>query len=244
MTGASPPALIQVEGLAVHYGPVQAVRDARLDVGRGEIVALLGANGAGKTSVLAAIMGLAPVTAGLVRFDGAAIHGRPTERIVRLGLTLVPEGRRVFPKLTVAENLRLGAAARRRHDGAAAALDRVYGLFPVLAERRSQDAGTLSGGEQQQLAIARALMSDPKALLLDEPSLGLAPRIVDAIFDLIPALRAAGLTILLVEQNVELALAVADRGYGIAGGRIVLEGTAAQLRASGGLERAYLGLAG
>jgi len=244
VTGASPPALIQVEGLAVHYGPVQAVRDARLDVGRGEIVALLGANGAGKTSVLAAIMGLAPVTAGLVRFDGAAIHGRPTERIVRLGLTLVPEGRRVFPKLTVAENLRLGAAARRRHDGAAAALDRVYGLFPVLAERRSQDAGTLSGGEQQQLAIARALMSDPKALLLDEPSLGLAPRIVDAIFDLIPALRAAGLTILLVEQNVELALAVADRGYGIAGGRIVLEGTAAQLRASGGLERAYLGLAG
>ena len=236
--------LLAIKDLVVRYGPIQAVRGASLAVGKGEIVALLGANGAGKSSILNAAMGLAPVAGGGVELDGRSIAGMPTEAIVRRGMTLTPEGRHVFPGLTVMENLRIGAAATaalRARTGATR--EEMFALFPKLAERREQLAGTLSGGEQQMLAIARSLMSRPEILLLDEPSLGLAPNIVDQIFDLIAGLRSRGVTILLVEQNVELSLDIADRGYVLAGGRIVLSGLPQELRAAGKLESAYLGAA-
>jgi branched-chain amino acid transport system ATP-binding protein len=235
--------MLVVEDLRVSYGPVQAVRGIDLRVEAGQIAALLGPNGAGKSSTLRALMGLAPGASGRVTLDGASILGAPPERIVRLGMTMVPEGRRVFADLTVDENLVASAVARR--DRAALAADRaqVFELFPILAERRQQKAGSLSGGEQQQLALARALLSAARLLLLDEPSLGLAPMVVDAIFDRIAELRRRGLTILLVEQNVDRALEIADRGYVLSGGRIVLSGPADELRRSAGVERAYLGMA-
>jgi branched-chain amino acid transport system ATP-binding protein len=235
-------ALLAIDQLDVRYGPVQAVRGVSLDLREGEIVTLLGANGAGKSSVLNACMGLAPVSAGEISLHGQAIAGRKTEAIVRDGMTLTPEGRRVFPRLSVAENLEIGAVATpalRR--GAGQRQEEMFALFPRLKERRHQLAGTLSGGEQQMLAIARSLMSQPTVLLLDEPSLGLAPNIVDRIFDLIAELRQRGLSILLVEQNVELALDIADRGYVLASGKVVMQGPAASLRSGGELERAYLG---
>jgi branched-chain amino acid transport system ATP-binding protein len=237
-------ALLAIKDLVVRYGAIQAVRGASLAVGKGEIVALLGANGAGKSSILNACMGLAPKAGGTIELDGASIAGERTEAIVRRGMTLTPEGRRVFPGLSVVENLEVGAAAspalRRRSRQTQAAM---FELFPKLADRRGQLAGTLSGGEQQMLAIARSLMSWPAMLLLDEPSLGLAPNIVDQIFDFIATLKARGVTVLLVEQNVELSLDIADRAYVLAGGRMVAEGTPADLRAGGGIERAYLGAA-
>jgi branched-chain amino acid transport system ATP-binding protein len=235
--------VLVVEDLRVSYGPVQAVRGIDLRVEAGQIAALLGPNGAGKSSTLRALMGLAPGASGRVTLDGASILGAPPERIVRLGMTMVPEGRRVFADLTVDENLVASAVARR--DRAALAADRaqVFELFPILAERRQQKAGSLSGGEQQQLALARALLSAARLLLLDEPSLGLAPMVVDAIFDRIAELRRRGLTILLVEQNVDRALEIADRGYVLSGGRIVLSGAAGALQRSAGVERAYLGMA-
>ncbi len=236
-------ALLSVAGLGVRYGAILAVRDVGLTVDAGEIVALLGANGAGKTTTLSAIVGLVPANAGTVTFDGRAMGGLGTELIVRAGMTLVPEGRRVFPSLSVDENLTLGAASRGDRAATASARQEMFELFPILAERRGQLAGTLSGGQQQQLAIARALMSGPRLLLLDEPSLGLAPQVVDDIFDLIARLRESGLTILLVEQNVAMALDVADRAYVLASGEIVMEGTAAELKASEEIERAYLGIA-
>ena len=236
-------ALLSVDGLGVRYGAIQAVRDVGLTVDAGEIVALLGANGAGKTTTLGAIVGLVSTNVGTVAFDGRAMGGLGTELIVRAGMTLVPEGRRVFPSLTVDENLTLGAAPRGDRAAAATARQEMFELFPILAERRGQLAGTLSGGQQQQLAIARALMSGPKLLLLDEPSLGLAPQVVDDIFDLIARLRQSGLTILLVEQNVAMALDIADRAYVLASGEIVMQGTAAELKASEEIERAYLGIA-
>jgi branched-chain amino acid transport system ATP-binding protein len=234
--------MLTVEGLRVAYGAVQAVRGIDLAVEAGQIAVLLGPNGAGKSSTLRALMGLAPQTAGRITFDGRTILGLPPERIVRLGMTLVPEGRRVFADLTVDENLVAATTARR--DRAAIAADRrqIFELFPVLHERLTQKAGSLSGGEQQQLALARALLSAARLLLLDEPSLGLAPMVVDAIFDRIVELRRRGLTILLVEQNVDRALDIADRGYVMTGGQIALAGTAAELRRSEGVERAYLGL--
>jgi branched-chain amino acid transport system ATP-binding protein len=186
-------------------------------------------------------MGLVPHAAGAVEFDGWGAHGQKTEAIVRRGMTLTPEGRRVFPHLTVQENLDIGAAARARAKRNPDTREQMFALFPVLQERRGQAAGTLSGGEQQMLAIARSLMSEPRMLLLDEPSLGLAPNIVDQIFDLIAGLRSRGITILLVEQNVELSLDIADRAYVLAGGRIVLQGKPEELRATGRLEGAYLG---
>lgn len=233
-------AILSVADLRVRYGAVQAVRGIALDVGQGEIVALLGANGAGKSSTLNAIVGLAPST-GEIMFEGDSIAGVPTERLVRRGLTLTPEGRRVFGSLSVAENLRLGAfpvadAAERAQN-----LDRMLTLFPILAERRGQLAGTLSGGQQQMLAIARSLMMSPRLLLLDEPSLGLAPKIVDTIFEQIEGLRSAGITILLVEQNVAMSLEVADRAYVMASGEIAASGTAEELAASHLVEAAYLG---
>ena len=235
--------LLAIEGLTVRYGAIQAVNNAALDVAAGEIVTLLGANGAGKSSLLNACMGLVPLTGGEVRLDGDKISGTRTEHIVRRGMTLTPEGRRVFPGLSVEENLTIGAAASSElRKGSATRREQMFALFPRLKERQRQLAGTLSGGEQQMLAIARSLMSQPRLLLLDEPSLGLAPNIVDQIFDIITGLRQSGVTILLVEQNAELALDVADRGYVLAGGRIVLAGTPAELRAAG-LERVYLGAA-
>ena len=235
-------AILTVEGLHVHYGAVEAVRDVSFAIDDGEIVALLGANGAGKSSTLNAIVGLVPAHAGTVGFKETSLNGLPTEQLVRLGITLTPEGRRVFGSLTVEENLLLGSmplgkSSSERTDN----LERMFELFPILAERRSQIAGTLSGGQQQMLAIARSLMSSPRLLLLDEPSLGLAPQIVDTIFDQIIALRDSGITILLVEQNVAMSLEVADRGYVMAAGSIVTSGTAAELGSSHLVEQAYLG---
>ena len=232
--------LLAISGLTVRYGAIQAVRGIDLAIEAGEVVAVLGANGAGKSTTLKAIVGLV-AWGGEIRFDGESLQGRATEQIVRRGMTMVPEGRRVFPSLTVMENLTLGAAAHA--DGKAAAHNRaeVFELFPILAERRDQRAGTLSGGQQQQLAIARALMSEPRLLLLDEPSLGLAPQIVDSIFELILRLKQRGQTILLVEQNVAAALDIADRAYVLANGAITMSGTAATLRASEQVARAYLG---
>jgi branched-chain amino acid transport system ATP-binding protein len=232
--------LLSVAGLGVRYGAIQAVRGIDLAIEAGEVVAVLGANGAGKSTTLKAIVGLVPST-GEIRFDGAALSGVATERIVRRGVTLVPEGRRVFPSLTVMENLTLGAAACADRRVAARARAEIFELFPILAERRGQAAGTLSGGQQQQLAIARALVSQPRLLLLDEPSLGLAPQIVDGIFDLILRLKERGQTILLVEQNAAAALDVADRAYVLANGAITMSGPAADLRESEQVAHAYLG---
>ena len=234
--------LLSVDHLSVTYGAIRAVRDLSLAVESGEIVAVLGANGAGKSSTLNAIMGLAPRSGGRIQFEDHDVHSLPPERIVRLGMTLTPEGRHVFPRLTIDENLLLGAIAIRDKSQADTIRRDIYARFPVLAERRNQAAGTLSGGEQQQLAIARSLMSAPRLLLLDEPSLGLAPRFVDLIFDLLVDLRQHGTTILLVEQNVHRALGIADRAYVLANGQLRTSGLAAELRESSGIERAYLGI--
>ena len=236
-------ALLEVDHLAVNYGPIKAVLDVSLTVEVGEIVTVLGANGAGKSTSLQAIVGLLPIQEGSIRFDGEAINGQSTEAIVRRGLTLTPEGRRIFAPLTVDENLRIGAATRSNQAEVAQQWDQMMTLFPILATRRKQLAGTLSGGEQQQLAIARSLMSKPRLLLLDEPSLGLAPQVVELIFELIGKLRQLGITILLVEQNVHQALDIADRGYVISGGSVVLQGTSAELKASAEVQKAYLGQA-
>ncbi len=234
--------LLSASALAVNYGAVEAVRGIDIAVGEGEIVALLGANGAGKSSTLNAIVGLVPSHAKAIDFAGENIVGMPTEHLVRRGLTLTPEGRRVFASLTVEENLllggyTLGAKSAAYKDN----LAQLFDLFPILKERRGQLAGTLSGGQQQQLAIARSMMSSPKLLLLDEPSLGLAPRILETIFELIARLRRDGVTILLVEQNVAMSLEIADRGYVMASGSIVASGTAAELESSHIVEQAYLG---
>lgn len=233
--------LLSIEGLTVSYGAVEAVRGIDFTVKRGEIVTLLGANGAGKSSTLNALVGLAPRKATRLEFAGGDLLGLAPETIVRRGMTLVPEGRRVFASLTVAENLMLGGAKHAARGNPAAVKADMLERFPILAERLHQKAGSLSGGEQQMLAIGRALMSSPDLLLLDEPSLGLAPQVVDQIFDLISDLRDRGLTILLVEQNVAQSLEIADRGYVLANGRIELQGRAADLRSSPEIQDAYLG---
>jgi branched-chain amino acid transport system ATP-binding protein len=232
----------RVDDLIVRYGPIVAVREVSLRVEQGEIVALLGANGAGKSSFLNAAAGLVPVARGRVVFRGKELQRLPPERIVWRGIALTPEGRRVFPRLSVADNLRLGAVPQRDRAAVAAARERVFDLFPVLRERVGQSAGTLSGGEQQMLAIGRSLMASPALLLLDEPSLGLAPILVDQIFELLPRLRDEGVTILLVEQNVHRALEISDRAYVLVNGTVDREGPAAELRASAEIERAYLGI--
>lgn len=235
-------ALLEVDGLQVRYGAVEAVRGIDLVVEEGEVVALLGANGAGKSSTLNAVVGLVPKHSGSIRFAGDDIGNLATEFLVRLGITLTPEGRRVFGALTVEENLTLGGLPLgKAHAERRANLDRMFDLFPILAERRNQLSGTLSGGQQQMLAIARSLMMSPKLLLLDEPSLGLAPKIVETIFETIADLRSAGITILLVEQNVAMSLEVVDRGYVMAAGAIATSGTAAELNSSNLVEQAYLG---
>jgi branched-chain amino acid transport system ATP-binding protein len=232
--------MLEVRGLQVRYGAVEAVRGIDLTVEKGQIVALLGANGAGKTSTLSAIAGLIPAAGGEVSFEGAPITGLPAEVLARCGIGLVPEGRRIFASLSVAENLILGGAVHAAPPERRARLARMEDRFPILAERRHQKAGLLSGGEQQMLAIARALMAGPRLLLMDEPSLGLAPQMVERVFDLIVALRDEGLTILLVEQNVPMSLDIADRAVVLANGRAVLSGSAAELAASDKVRSAYM----
>ena len=234
--------MLEVKDLSVSYGTIRAVRGISLSVGKGELVSLLGANGAGKSSTIKCIAGALKASGGAITLDGRDITNASPEQVVRAGLATVPETRDVFPDLTVAENLMLGAYIHRR-DGAGnrANLERLHDLFPRLAERRTQAAGTLSGGEQQMLVIARALMSRPTVLLLDEPSLGLAPAIVERIFEMIETLKQSGLTILLVEQNVNQALSVADRAYVMRLGAIVASGTAQEIRSTSDLSAHYLG---
>jgi len=236
--------LLEVREVRVAYQTgVLALQGVSLEVRAGEAIALVGANGAGKTTLLKAIAGLLPLSSGEIRFDGRPIGGMEAPDRVALGIALVPEGRRLFSRLTVAENLRLGTFRDRDPRHRQESLDRVYGLFPVLAERTRQRAGTLSGGEGQMLSIARALMSRPRFLMLDEPSLGIMPRIVDSIMDVLTRLHEAeGLTTLLVEQNVPAALAVAGRGYVLQTGRIVADGTSRELLESDLVRRAYLGM--
>jgi branched-chain amino acid transport system ATP-binding protein len=234
--------MLELHDLCVRYGGITAVRDVSLRVEEGEIVAVLGANGAGKSSTLRAIVGLAPIKGGRVTFEDRDITRLPTEAIVRRGLTLTPEGRRIFARLTVEENLRMGAVGRPSRRNYLEDRTRMLEMFPLLGERLQSQAGTLSGGEQQQLAFARSLMSRPKLILLDEPSLGLAPRIVELVFDTISNMRDQGVTILLVEQNVARALDIADRAYVLSSGTIALQGAATELQSSSGIERAYLGI--
>jgi branched-chain amino acid transport system ATP-binding protein len=217
----SEPALV-VDGLHVTHGAVTAVRGLTFTVDRGEIVGLIGPNGAGKSSTLHAIMGAVRPAAGDVRVNGASIVGRRPEDVARRGVALVPEGRRIFADLTVQENLELGLAGRRSADGAAEDIDNVYSLFPVVKDARRRKAGTLSGGQQQQLAIARALVADPEVLLLDEPSLGLAPRVVDLVFEVLSSIRERGLAVLLVEQRAQRTVARADRSHVLANGELRL----------------------
>lgn len=231
--------LLDVEALSVAYGAIRALRGVSLHVEEGEIVAVLGPNGAGKTTLLRTIAGALRPQAGRITFRGEPIASVPPESLVRRGISLVPEGRHVFPRMTVLENLLVGAIARRDAE-VRADLEAVFELFPVLAERRQQMAGTLSGGEQQQLAVARSLMSRPRLMLLDEPSLGLAPIVVEQIMGLLGELRGRGVTLLLVEQNVHRALELADRAYVLSVGQIVLSGPAEEL-AAGSIEQAYLG---
>jgi branched-chain amino acid transport system ATP-binding protein len=237
---AAPAPLLAIDGLAVAYGSIRAIGDATLHVASGELVALIGSNGAGKSTLLKTVSGLLRPRAGTIRFDGQDIGGASTDRIVALGVSHCPEGRRVFGRLSVRENLVLGGIGRPVAD-ADRDIERMADLFPRLRERFGQAAGTLSGGEQQMLAIARALMSAPRMLLLDEPSLGLAPLMVEQVFGIIDDLRAQGLTMLLVEQNVHHALDSADRAYVMETGRITLEGPAAELRHDPRIERSYLG---
>ena len=234
--------LLELQDVSVRYGAIGAVHDLDLNVDEGEIVTLLGVNGAGKSSTLNAIVGLVPIVGGRCLFEGRDITGASTETIVKAGITMVPEGRRVFRNLSVAENLRLGAASRDRasFDGH---FEELSELFPIIRERHDTLAGLLSGGEQQQVAIARALFSRPKLLLLDEPSLGLAPAIVATVFETIEALNRGGVTILLVEQNVERALSIADRCYVLASGRIDMSGRSGDM-SSRDIENAYLGIGG
>ncbi|TMK38212.1 MAG: ABC transporter ATP-binding protein [Actinobacteria bacterium] len=254
-------ALLAVDGLEVAYGKIRAVKGISFSVDAGAVVTLIGANGAGKTTTLRTLSGLLTPSAGTVSFEGRRIDGMPAHQIVELGIAHVPEGRRIFPRMTVRENLELGAftradtaaflgGSRRRSRGdtphppggeLAADLDRVFTLFPVLAERRRQAGGTLSGGEQQMLAIGRAMMSRPRLLMLDEPSMGLSPIMMNLIFTTLAELKAQGTTILLVEQNAQAALALADRAYVIETGSVVLEGSAAELSASEQVRKAYLG---
>jgi branched-chain amino acid transport system ATP-binding protein len=234
--------LLSLRDVEASYGPVEALRGVSIDVPSGSIVAVLGANGAGKSSTLRAISGLLRPARGHIEFDGRRIDHLAPEKIVQFGVSQVPEGRQIFSEMTVMENLRLGAYTRREGSGVRADLDRVFSYFPVLGERRKQQAGLLSGGEQQMLAIGRALMARPRLLLLDELSLGLAPLLVRDIFRIVKAINEAdGLTILLVEQDAKAALDIAERGYVLETGRVVLEDSAVRLRENEAVRRSYLG---
>jgi branched-chain amino acid transport system ATP-binding protein len=235
-----PTPLLEVAELACAYNGAAVVRGVSFHVGRGEIVALLGANGAGKTTTVKAIAGVLRPSAGCIRFDGQPIEGQPGHVVVRRGITLVPEGRLVFPQMTVLDNLRMGALTRPDAE-AAATQEEVFAIFPRLAERRTQLAGSLSGGEQQMLAIARGMMSRPRLMILDEPSLGLAPILVQGLFRMIPRIATGGVAIVLVEQNVHQSLRIAQRAYVMEKGRIVLGGASADLLGNAFVQRAFLG---
>ena len=243
-TGATPlgnEPLLALSKLAVAYGGIQAVKGIDLHVAEGELVCLIGANGAGKTTTLKGICGLLPIKAGTIRYAGTDITGSASFKLVRRGLAMVPEGRGMFGALTIEENLAMGAYARTDRAAIKADVERVFGLFPRLKERRRQTAGTLSGGEQQMLAMGRALMSRPRLLLLDEPSMGLAPLMVQKVFETIIAVAKEGVTMLLIEQNAKLALEVSDRGYVMESGEITLQGEAARLLHDPKVRAAYLG---
>ena len=233
--------VLKIDDLKVNYGGIEAVRGISFDVRAGEIVTLIGANGAGKSSTLRAISGLVRPGGGTITFEGEDITGKDSTYIVSKGLMMVPEGRRIFPNLTVLENLRIGAYLRK--DDLEADIERVYGYFPRLKERSWQEGGTLSGGEQQMLAVGRALMGRPKLLMMDEPSLGLAPIVVQGIFEIIRQINSAGTTVLLIEQNANMALHVADRAYVIENGKISMEGTGRELLEDEKVRAAYLGTA-
>ena len=233
--------MLTVEGLSCRYGKVEAVRDLTISVEQGELVTLIGANGAGKTTTLKAISGVLAPAAGRIAFLGEDITRASARRILQMGIAHCPEGRRVFPYMTVAVNLEMGCYLRRDPAGIASDLDRLYARFPILAERRDQAAGTLSGGEQQMLAISRALMSRPKLVLFDEPSLGLAPNLVERTFEIIKGIRAEGVTVVMVEQNAFAALELSDRSYVLEQGRVTLSGTGAELLDNPHVKTAYLG---
>ncbi|MET7932273.1 ABC transporter ATP-binding protein [Streptomyces sp. NPDC005322] len=234
-------ALLEVEDLRVAYGKIEAVKGISFSVEAGQVVTLIGTNGAGKTTTLRTLSGLLEPLGGSIRFDGKPLKGVPAHKIVALGLAHSPEGRHIFPRLTIAENLQLGAFLRKDTDGIAADIQRAYELFPILGERRTQAAGTLSGGEQQMLAMGRALMSRPKLLMLDEPSMGLSPIMMQKIMQTIAELKAQGTTILLVEQNAQAALSLADQGHVMEIGKIVLSGTGEGLLHDESVRKAYLG---
>lgn len=234
--------MLELRGVNTYYGNIQALRDINLTIGEGEIVTLIGANGAGKSTTLMSICGGVPPREGQILFQGKPIHTMRANEIVKLGISQVPEGRLIFPDLTVQENLDLGAFLRNDKEGIKRDLDYIFSLFPILEQRRKQAGGTLSGGEQQMLAISRAMMARPRLLLLDEPSLGLAPIIIQQIFDIIRKVNGDGVTVFLVEQNANQALKVAHRGYVIENGRITLEDKASSLLANEDVKKAYLGM--
>lgn len=233
--------MLKVENLSVHYGVIEAVKNVSFEVNEGEVVTLIGANGAGKTSILRTISGLVRPSSGTISFLGNEIQKVPARKIVADGLSQVPEGRHVFAGLTVMENLEMGAFLRNNREENQVNLKKIFARFPRLEERKNQDAATLSGGEQQMLAMGRALMSQPKLLLLDEPSMGLAPIFIQEIFDIIQDIQKQGTTVLLIEQNANKALAIADRGYVLETGKVVLSGTGKELLASEEVKKAYLG---
>ena len=234
-------AMLEVKNLDVHYGVIQGVRNVSFEVNQGEVVSLIGANGAGKTSILRTISGLVRPSNGTITFEGQEIQKTPAQKIVASGLSQVPEGRHVFPGLSVLENLEMGAFLRKNREENAQNLKHVFQRFPRLEERKTQDAATLSGGEQQMLAMRRALMSQPKLLLLDEPSMGLAPIFIQEIFEIIKDIQKQGTTVLLIEQNANMALSIADRGYVLETGKVILSGTGKELLASDEVRKAYLG---
>ena len=234
-------ALLEVKDLSVYYGVIQAIKDISFEVNEGEIVTLIGANGAGKTTTMQSIMGLIPARSGSVIYNGTDITKMPGHKIVNLGMTQVPEGRHVFQELTVYENLMMGAYTQKDKARIKADVEEVYTTFPRLGERRNQIAGTLSGGEQQMLAMGRAMMCHPKLLMLDEPSMGLSPLLVDQVFDIIKEYHKRGTTILLVEQNAGKSLAISDRAYVLENGRIAYSGTGKELAVSDEIKKAYLG---
>ncbi|GGD94298.1 ABC transporter ATP-binding protein [Caballeronia grimmiae] len=234
-------AMLKVKGLQVNYGGIQAVKGVDLEVGQGELVTLIGANGAGKTTTMKAIMGLKPYSSGDIEYMGHSIKGVPTHELLKRGLAMVPEGRGIFARMSILENMQMGAYLRKDNDGIQKDTERMFGFFPRLRERASQYAGTLSGGEQQMLAMARALLSRPKLLLLDEPSMGLSPIMVEKIFDVVREISAEGLTVLLVEQNARLALQAANRGYVMDSGTVTMTGDAKQMLDDPKVRAAYLG---
>ena len=234
-------ALLEVKDLEVYYGVIRALKGISFEVNEGEIVTLIGANGAGKTTTMQSVIGLIPARNGQIIFDGEDITKTPCHKIVHLGMSQVPEGRRVFQELTVYENLMMGAFSQKKNNTFKEDLDRIYERFPRLAERRNQIAGTLSGGEQQMLAMGRALMSKPEIILMDEPSMGLSPLLVSEIFEIIKTINDNGTTVLLVEQNAKKALAIADRAYVLETGNIVLSGKASDLINDESIKKAYLG---